>query len=107
MAEPNDVRGARVPRWLVALLWSAAVLVAVAQALGGLLRPYVDRLSDLQVYLGSVQVLHDRGSLYDFAAAATGAPFTYPPFAGLVFSPLVLIPFPVLAVLWCDATVVV
>ncbi|HEX8629526.1 MAG TPA: glycosyltransferase 87 family protein [Catenuloplanes sp.] len=94
-------------RWAPVLLWVAAGCVASLQAWGGLRRPFVDRLSDLQVYLGSVRQLHDGGSLYDFAAAATGAPFTYPPFAGLVFSPLVLVPFQVVAVAWSAATIAV
>jgi hypothetical protein len=43
------------------------------------------------VYVGSVRLLYDGGSLYDCAAESTGAPFTYPPFAGLVFFPLPLL----------------
>ena len=88
-------------------LWVAAVLVAALQAWGGLHRPLVDRLSDLQVYLGSVDTFWHGGSLYDFAAAATGAPFTYPPFAGLVLSPLAFVPFAVVAWAWSAATLLV
>jgi alpha-1,2-mannosyltransferase len=85
-------------------LWVVAVVVAVAQAWAGLSRPIGDRLADLQVYLGSVTELRGGGSLYDFAAAGTGAPFTYPPFAGLVFLPLALVPFALVAVAWSVAT---
>lgn len=80
------------------------MLVAGAQAFGGLHRPLYDRLSDLQVYLGSVGQLWHGGSLYDYAAAASGAPFTYPPFAALVLSPLAFPPFMVAAVGWSVAT---
>lgn len=89
------------------LLWSAAAVAAVVQAWAGLRRPPVDQLSDLQVYLGSTANLRAGGSLYDFAAAATGAPFTYPPFAGVLFAPLPAVPFGLLAVLWSVATAVV
>ena len=88
-------------------IWVAAVLLASLQAWGGLHRPLVDRLSDLQVYLGSVDTFWHGGSLYDFAAAATGAPFTYPPFAGLVLSPLAFVPFAVVAWAWSAATLLV
>ncbi len=104
MATSESTR--RSPRWLTGLLWGAAVLVALSQAWGGLRRPTVDRLADLQVYIGSVEALWDKGSLYDFAAEWTGAPFTYPPFAGLVFSPLPLMRFAVLAPLWSAVTIV-
>src|SRR3954452_8513613 len=98
------MNGSAIPlaerRWSSVVGWSAAVVVASAQAWGGLHRPYLDRLSDLQVYLGSVAGLWHGESLYDFVAAATGAPFTYPPFAGLVFTPLAFLPFSAVAVAW-------
>jgi alpha-1,2-mannosyltransferase len=94
-------------RTLLAASWGVAVLVAALQAWGGLRRPYLDRLSDLQVYLGSVANLWHGASLYDYAAAATGAPFTYPPFAGLVLSPLAFVPFEAVAIAWSLATFVV
>ncbi|WP_146605629.1 glycosyltransferase 87 family protein [Micromonospora craterilacus] len=96
----------RVPgrRWLVAAVWASAVTVAVLQTWAALRRPFVDRLSDLQVYLGAVNDLWNGDGLYDFAAEATGAPFTYPPFAGLLFAPLALPPFAVIAVIWSVAT---
>jgi alpha-1,2-mannosyltransferase len=92
-------------RSVVVWLWLAALVVAVLQAWAGLHRPLPDRLADLQVYLGSVWELHGGGSLYDFAASGTAAPFTYPPFAGLLFGPLIHVPFGLLAVLWSAATV--
>lgn len=88
-------------------VWALAALVAAAQTWAAFHRPLYDRLADLHVYVGSVALLHDGGSLYDFAAASNGAPFTYPPFAGLLFAPLPLVSEPVLRVLWTLATVAV
>ncbi|WP_240956593.1 glycosyltransferase 87 family protein [Micromonospora sp. HNM0581] len=62
-------------------------------------------MTDLQVYVSSVGFLLDGRSLYDFAAA-DGAPFTYPPFAGLVFTPLALVPADALRLAWTVATLV-
>ncbi|MEU4626161.1 glycosyltransferase 87 family protein [Actinoplanes sp. NPDC023801] len=86
-------------RW-TAVAWALAAVVATLQAWGGLRRSPGDRLSDLQVYLGAVADLWRGGTLYDFAAQNGAAPFTYPPFAGLVLAPLHPIPFAVLAPLW-------
>lgn len=94
-------------RWPVLSAWALAGVVAGLQIWGGLNRPFYDRLSDLQVYLGSVHKFWAGGSLYDYAAAASGAPFTYPPFAGLVLSPLAFVPFMIVAVLWCAGTLAV
>jgi alpha-1,2-mannosyltransferase len=84
--------------------WLVAALVAGTQCYAALTRPVPDRLADLHVYVASVDLLRHGGSLYDFAAA-NGAPFTYPPFAGLVFLPLSLVGEPVLRVLWTALTV--
>jgi alpha-1,2-mannosyltransferase len=66
-------------------------------------------LVDLHVYVdGSAALLTDR--LYDFTYAEKTPdfplPFTYPPFAALVFFPLHYLPFTVIAVLWLLAIVV-
>jgi hypothetical protein len=66
-------------------------------------RPPGDRLADLNVHLGSVRGLLNGASLYDFHAA-NGAPFTYPPFAGLLFVSLVFVPF--IPIGWTAATLV-
>lgn len=94
-----------IRRGLRPALWCAAAVVAVLQAWGGLGRRWSDRLSDLQVYLGGVDSLRSGHSLYDFAAAGTGAPFTYPPFAGLVFLPVARLDTTVLMVGWTVLTV--
>ncbi|HEX6968578.1 MAG TPA: glycosyltransferase family 87 protein [Micromonosporaceae bacterium] len=55
---------------------------------------------------GGVQFLLDGASLYDFAAH-NDAPFTYPPFAGLIFVPLGMLSEPVARVLWTASTIAV
>lgn len=65
-------------------------------------------LVDLHVYVdGSAALLTDR--LYDFTYSEKTPdfplPFTYPPFAALVFFPLHFLPFTVIAVGWLLATV--
>jgi alpha-1,2-mannosyltransferase len=59
---------------------------------------------DLHVYVGGANALDHRGTLYDYVYAAQTPdfplPFTYPPFAAVVFYPLHLIPFAVLAFAW-------
>ncbi|GIF15141.1 glycosyltransferase 87 family protein [Actinoplanes teichomyceticus] len=96
-------------RNLIVAAWIVAGIVAGLQAWGGLSRPLPDRLSDMQVYLGAVGDLWGGGSLYDFAAQNGAAPFTYPPFAGLVFAVLHWVPFTPMAVIWeiCTFAVVV
>ena len=95
----------RLRRSIVAALWVAAAVAAAAQAWAGLRRPWHDRLSDLQVYLGGVDTWLAGGSLYDFAAPGTGAPFTYPPLAGLLFVPIAYLNTTVLMVGWSLLTV--
>jgi len=89
-----------VPRWLVGAAWMLATGVAFLEAWGGLHRAPADRLSDLQVYLGSAGNMWHGASLYDFAAQNGAAPFTYPPFAGLVFLPLYFVPFLAAGIIW-------
>jgi alpha-1,2-mannosyltransferase len=84
--------------------WLLAAGVAALQAYAALSRPVADRLSDLHVYVGAADLLRQGGSLYDFSARG-GAPFTYPPFAGLLFLPLSLIDEAVLRWLWTVVTV--
>lgn len=72
--------------WLLAAIWlmvfGALVVVSVAgsfQELG---------LLDAQIYRMGGQAVLDRSSLYDAAYPRDGLPFTYTPFAALVFAPL-------------------
>jgi alpha-1,2-mannosyltransferase len=59
---------------------------------------------DLHVYVGGAGVLADHGMLYDYVYADQTPdfplPFTYPPFAAVVFYPLHLLPFQVVAFGW-------
>lgn len=88
------------------VLWLASAAVAGIQAYSALTREPSDRLADLSVYVGAAQDLLRTGSLYDFITA-NDAPFTYPPFAGLLMVPLANLDLGVLQVLWTLATILV
>jgi alpha-1,2-mannosyltransferase len=98
-ARPDTARSRGRARWL------AAVYVLLAAGTAGLvfLRPGADRLADLHVYWGAAQAVVHGQPLYGFHAE-NGDPFTYPPFALLLFLPLGLIPEPVVGVAWTLAT---
>lgn len=59
---------------------------------------------DLHVYVGGAGALDEPGTLYDYVYADQTPdfplPFTYPPFAAVVFYPLHLVPFGLLAFAW-------
>src|SRR5262249_38054525 len=59
---------------------------------------------DLHVYLGGAAAIDHPGSLYSYMYADQTPdfplPFTYPPFAAVVFYPLQLMPFGLVAFLW-------
>ena len=63
---------------------------------------------DLHVYLGGAAALDHPGTLYSYVYADQTPdfplPFTYPPFAAVVFYPLHLLPFGLVAFLWQIAT---
>ncbi|MEV5833832.1 mannosyltransferase [Nocardia sp. NPDC052112] len=84
-------------------------LSVLARLLWMLLSKNGMNLVDLHVYVdGSADLLTDR--LYDFTYAEKTPdfplPFTYPPFAALVFFPLHYFPFTVIAVFWLLAIAV-
>ena len=58
------------------------------------------RLSDLHIYYGAAKF---DGPLYDYVAE-NGGPFTYPPFAMVLFRPLSLLPEATLGLLWLAMT---
>ncbi len=61
---------------------------------------------DSQVYSGAVRYwFRDDGMVYDWLQAGTPYGFTYPPFAGLVMMPMAYLPFWLVLVLACAATV--
>lgn len=66
-------------------------------------RPASDQLADLKVYLGANNLARAGGNLYDYHAA-NGDPFTYPPFAGLLLTPLTWLPVSFVETLWTAAT---
>jgi alpha-1,2-mannosyltransferase len=59
---------------------------------------------DLHVYVGGAGMLDQPGALYDYVYADQTPdfplPFTYPPFAAVVFYPLHLLPFGFVALAW-------
>lgn len=62
---------------------------------------------DSKVYYGAVQYwFRDGGMVYDWLKPETPYGFTYPPFAGLVMSPMSVLPFPVVVVFASIGTVV-
>ncbi|CAN5358093.1 mannosyltransferase [soil metagenome] len=64
---------------------------------------------DLHVYIGGAEALNHPGSLYSYVYADQTPdfplPFTYPPFAAVVFYPLHLLPFGVVAFAWQLGTI--
>jgi len=64
---------------------------------------------DLHVYVGGAAALDVPGTLYSFVYAEQTPdfplPFTYPPFAALVFYPLSRLPFGLVALCWQLATI--
>ena len=81
--EPNKSRADKMFPWLLAILGAVGVSVALA----------VDNPDpiDLQVYRSGGTMLLNGDDLY---LARDGLPFTYTPFAALLFVPLALIPWP-------------
>ncbi len=93
-------RWERLAPWV--LLISAAIRIAATY-----FHPLV--FMDLHVYVLGGAALDRPGSLYDFiyTAQASGQPlpFTYPPFAAIVFYPLHWLPFGLVGLCWQLATV--
>ena len=87
------------------------LLVSVAARLAWTyLVPNGANFVDLHVYLGGAAALDDPGTLYSYVYADQTPdfplPFTYPPFAALVFYPLTRLPFGLVALAWQLLTVV-
>jgi alpha-1,2-mannosyltransferase len=86
---------------------AAPVLLAVSIAARLVLTyliPNGANFVDLHVYVGGAEMLDHAGELYDYVYADQTPdfplPFTYPPFAAIVFYPLHLIPFWILTLAW-------
>jgi len=87
----------------------ALLIVSVAARLAWTyLVPNGANFVDLHVYLGGAAAIDHPGTLYSYAYADQTPdfplPFTYPPFAAVVFYPLHLLPFGLVAFLWQVAT---
>jgi alpha-1,2-mannosyltransferase len=84
----------------VVAAWAAFGGIAAVSAALVLRRPDAQRLSDLHIYYGAAKF---DGPLYDYVAE-NGGPFTYPPFAMVLFRPLSLLPEATLGLLWLAMT---
>lgn len=84
------------------------MLSVVARLAWTYLLPNGANFVDLHVYLGGAAALEHPGTLYSYVYADQTPdfplPFTYPPFAALVFYPLTLLPFGVVALGWTLGT---
>ncbi|WP_163802146.1 mannosyltransferase [Mycolicibacterium sediminis] len=94
---PTRTRLLRAAPWLLALS-------VVARLAWTYLVPNGANFVDLHVYVGGAATVGTGQSLYDFVYADQTPdfplPFTYPPFAAVVFQPLHLLPFGVLSFAW-------
>ncbi|WP_077079940.1 mannosyltransferase [Mycobacterium numidiamassiliense] len=105
---------ATTPGRLANLLHTAAPLLLIVSIAARLALTYLGpngaNFVDLHVYLGGAGALDHPGSLYDYVYSEHTAdfplPFTYPPFAALLFYPLHLLPFGVAAFGWQVAMIV-
>jgi alpha-1,2-mannosyltransferase len=94
------------------LLIAAPVLLVVsiaARLAWAYLLPNGANFVDLHVYVGGAERVDGPGALYDYVYADQTPdfplPFTYPPFAALIFYPMHLLPFGVLGFLWQLGTI--
>ncbi|WP_177221655.1 glycosyltransferase 87 family protein [Lentzea xinjiangensis] len=79
-------------------------LVAAALVLWVLVRSFGSGVLDLRVYLAGGEAWWSGADLYTAAfTAPKGLPFTYPPFAAVLFSALTAVPVPLAAVLFTAA----
>jgi alpha-1,2-mannosyltransferase len=94
------------------LAWFApALLIAsvAARLVWTYLLPHGANFVDLHVYLGGAATLDEPGTLYSYVYSDQTPdfplPFTYPPFAALLFYPLSRLPFETVALCWQLATI--
>jgi len=93
--------------WANRLIASAPLVLALsiaARLAWTYLTPHGANFVDLHVYISGAAALGQSGALYDYVYADQTPdfplPFTYPPFAAVVFYPLHLLPFGLVAFLW-------
>ncbi len=98
----------RLPVLLRAAAPALLIVSVVARLAWSYLVPNGANFVDLHVYLGGAAAIDHPGTLYSYVYAAQTPdfplPFTYPPFAAVVFYPLHLLPFGLAAFLWQIAT---
>ncbi|GAA2867440.1 hypothetical protein Acy02nite_10150 [Actinoplanes cyaneus] len=87
------------------------ILVLVVSALAAVALMFMawnrNNFFDSEVYYGAVQYwFRDGGMVYDWLKPQSPYGFTYPPFAGLVMSPMSVLPFPIVVVLASAGTVI-
>ncbi|MGB3473224.1 MAG: mannosyltransferase [Mycobacterium sp.] len=86
--------------------WAPLLLVVsiAARLAWTYLTPHGANFVDLHVYISGAAALAQPGALYDYVYADQTPdfplPFTYPPFAAVVFYPLHFLPFGLVALLW-------
>ncbi|ORA13890.1 mannosyltransferase [Mycobacterium arosiense] len=104
-AAPNTQRLASLLQAVSPMLFIASIAARLAWTY---LAPNGANFVDLHVYLGGSAAIDHPGSLYSYVYADQTPdfplPFTYPPFAAVVFYPLHLLPFGLVAFLWQIAT---
>lgn len=100
---------ARVAAWLTRLAPILLALSVSARLAWTYLVPNGANFVDLHVYLGGAAALDQPGTLYSYVYADQTPdfplPFTYPPFAALLFYPLSKVPFGVVALCWQLGTI--
>ncbi len=93
-----------MPSRLAAAAPILLVISIVARLAWTYLVPNGANFVDLHVYVGGAGMLEHPGTLYDYVYADQTPdfplPFTYPPFAAIVFYPLHLLPFGLVAFAW-------
>jgi alpha-1,2-mannosyltransferase len=108
----STAQAASITRRLATRLNAAApvllILSIAARLAWTYLAPNGANFVDLHVYLGGAAAIDHPGTLYNYVYADQTPdfplPFTYPPFAAVVFYPLHLLPFGLVAFLWQVAT---
>ncbi len=94
----------------VSTLGPVLLIVSIAARLAWTyLAPNGANFVDLHVYIGGAATIDHPGSLYRYVYADQTPdfplPFTYPPFAAVVFYPLHLLPFGLVAFCWTIGTI--
>lgn len=102
-APPTQSKKRRIELTVAGVLWAAVAITVVGFVNDYHHKAADGRFGDLQVYVGAVRHMLDGGDLYAYVAP-NGGPFTYPPFAALVFLPLSLGDSQILWLLWTQAS---